>query len=727
MTCTATYTPTTADVPGSYTESASFAGDSNYTASSSSQTDNFTINTATSSTSVTSSANPSSYGQSVTFTATINGENGNVKGHANRSNGRARSQDITGTVTWSSNTGCGTTPVTDGGPGNPGTATCTTSTLPVGTDTITAAYSGDGNHGGSSGGLSNGQVVNQATTSINVASVNPSSEAYGQDATVTITAVLSWSGNGSAPTASNITIGGNGPSGYGPTTCGAASSNTITCSAAYTPTTNDASGLYTESATFSGDSNYTNSSSGQTNNFSIGVATSSTAVASSLNPSTYGQSVTFTATINGEYGNVQGRVARNGHVKTQTVSGNVTWSSNTGCGTTAVTAGNPGTATCTTSSLNGGNNVVTATYNGDGNHGASTGTLSGGQVVNPASQSITVTTPAPSAAVYNSSFTVVANASSNLPITYTSAGACSNSGAIYTITSGSGACSVKLMQAGNGNYNAAPTVTESTIAQEATQTVSFTGAPPSAAYGTSFNVTATTNAPITPIITTSAQCSANGNTITISAATGNCTMTATWNGNGNYKQATATQTTTATKATPTVTWNTPAPINYGVALSATQLNATASVSGTFKYTPAVGKILTAGAQTLSVTFTPAAKTDYNVVTTTVTLQVNPDATTTTITSADKILKLNKAGTASIAIDYNVTSYKPTGTMTLTASPTGETCTGNVAAGTGNGACKLTFTSAGTRTITASYPGDANHTSSDNSGQNPPVTVTVNPY
>ena len=57
--------------------------------------------------------------------------------------------------------------------------------------------------------------------------------------------------------------------------------------------------------------------------------------------------------------------------------------------------------------------------------------------------------------------------------------------------------------------------------------------------------------------------------------------------------------------TPTITWANPAAIAYGVALGPLQLNATASVPGTFNYMPGVGTILNAGAgQTLSVTFTP---------------------------------------------------------------------------------------------------------------------------
>jgi len=59
----------------------------------------------------------------------------------------------------------------------------------------------------------------------------------------------------------------------------------------------------------------------------------------------------------------------------------------------------------------------------------------------------------------------------------------------------------------------------------------------------------------------------------------------------------------AAKTTPTITWATPAEIHYGTALSATQLDATASVAGTFVYTPAAGGVLPPGAHSLSVTFT----------------------------------------------------------------------------------------------------------------------------
>ena len=136
--------------------------------------------------------------------------------------------------------------------------------------------------------------------------------------------MLSWTGHGTAPTASDVNISGTGTGTYGATSCGARSGETITCTATYTPN-NDAVGTYTETATFSGDTNYAASSG--SSSFSINGASTTTSVSSTPNPSTYAQSVTFTATINAENNFVKGRKAR----KPMDVTGNVTWSSNTGC------------------------------------------------------------------------------------------------------------------------------------------------------------------------------------------------------------------------------------------------------------------------------------------------------------------------------------------------------------------------------------------------------------
>ena len=89
----------------------------------------------------------------------------------------------------------------------------------------------------------------------------------------------------------------------------------------------------------------------------------------------------------------------------------------------------------------------------------------------------------------------------------------------------------------------------------------------------------------------------------------------------DYTTASATVLLVVNKATPAVTWAAPAPITYGTPLSATQLDASANVPGTFSYTPAAGIVLGAGTQTLSATFAPADTTDYNPVTTTTAISV----------------------------------------------------------------------------------------------------------
>ncbi|MEO6923393.1 MAG: Ig-like domain repeat protein, partial [Bryocella sp.] len=109
-------------------------------------------------------------------------------------------------------------------------------------------------------------------------------------------------------------------------------------------------------------------------------------------------------------------------------------------------------------------------------------------------------------------------------------------------------------------------------------------------------------------------------------ANGAHTVTLTYNGSANYLTSTSTVHFTIGAATPLIAWAAPASITFGTALSASQLNATASynataVPGIFTYTPALSTVLAAGPQTLSVTFTPTDATDYNSVNATVVLTV----------------------------------------------------------------------------------------------------------
>ena len=77
-----------------------------------------------------------------------------------------------------------------------------------------------------------------------------------------------------------------------------------------------------------------------------------------------------------------------------------------------------------------------------------------------------------------------------------------------------------------------------------------------------------------------------------------------------YTTAQATVQLNVTQATPAILWPAPAVIAYGTVLSATELNATASVPGDFVYTPAEGELLPAGEHALTAAFTPADPAGY---------------------------------------------------------------------------------------------------------------------
>ena len=75
-----------------------------------------------------------------------------------------------------------------------------------------------------------------------------------------------------------------------------------------------------------------------------------------------------------------------------------------------------------------------------------------------------------------------------------------------------------------------------------------------------------------------------------------------------YGSATSSVATLLIRTIPTLAWLNPAPITYGTALSSNQLNASASVPGTFIYNPAAGTVLNSGTNVLTVNFTPTDTT-----------------------------------------------------------------------------------------------------------------------
>jgi len=69
----------------------------------------------------------------------------------------------------------------------------------------------------------------------------------------------------------------------------------------------------------------------------------------------------------------------------------------------------------------------------------------------------------------------------------------------------------------------------------------------------------------------------------------------------------------------------------------------------FVYTPAAGTVLTAGSQTLSVTFTPTDTTDYTAATSSVTLAVNKAAPTVGINLSSSSITMTQALTVTVAV------------------------------------------------------------------------------
>src|SRR5213075_1895603 len=78
-----------------------------------------------------------------------------------------------------------------------------------------------------------------------------------------------------------------------------------------------------------------------------------------------------------------------------------------------------------------------------------------------------------------------------LAVAYSSAGICTNSGATFTMTGGTGTCTVKYDQAGDGNYNAATQVTESVTAQTTATTTAVSSSLNPSAFTQKVTFTAT--------------------------------------------------------------------------------------------------------------------------------------------------------------------------------------------------------------------------------------------
>jgi hypothetical protein len=136
----------------------------------------------------------------------------------------------------------------------------------------------------------------------------------------------------------------------------------------------------------------------------------------------------------------------------------------------------------------------------------------------------------------------------------------------------------------------------------------------------------------------------------------------------DYTTAMATVSIAVGAITPTITWNAPAPITYGSPLSATQLNATASVPGTFVYSPPTGTILGAGNRPLSVTFNPTDTTDYTPAVGSTSITVNPVPLGVSVASVSRHYGVsNPAFSGSVSGAVNGDAFTISGTTSATIS------------------------------------------------------------
>jgi uncharacterized repeat protein (TIGR01451 family) len=360
---------------------------------------------------------------------------------------------------------------------------------------------------------------------------------------------------------------------------------------------------------------------------------------------------------------------------------------------------------------------------GDGNYNAAS-QVTESVTAQKANQTITVGTHAPPSAAYNASFTVAATSNSGLAVSYSSAGVCTNVGAVFTITSGAGTCTVKYDQAGDGNYNAASQMTESVTAQKANQTTTVgTHAPPSAAYKASFTVAATSNSGLAVSYSSAGSCTNVGAVFTMTSGTGTCTVKYDQAGDGNYNAATqVTESVTAQKIGQTITVGTHAP-SQAPYLTTFTVAATSNSSLAVTYSSAgvctnVGATftITASSGTCTVKYDQAGDGNYNPATeVTETVTAQKADTTTTITNAALLGATASVTGQSYAVNWSVTvnspgSGTPTGNVQV-SDGAGGTCTAALSAGT----CNVTSTTVGAKTITAAYQGDSNYNANTSSG------------
>ena len=442
---------------------ATYIGDTNFSPSPASAAISQVVNKADTAVTLGSNANPSVFGQPVTFTATVavtapgaGTPTGNVTFRDNGTNiSGCASQAVSGTTTI--------------------TATCTLSSLSVGTHPITATYNGDASFNASSTSNTVSQVVNKGDVTVSLgATPNPST--FGQS--VTFTATLAVTAPAVGTPTGNVTFRDNGTNIAGCTAQTVSGALTATCTLSTL-----AVGTHPVTATYNGDGNFNASSSSNTVNQVVNKANTTTSVVSDSAPSTFGQTVTFTATI---------ATSPAGGSATGTVAFNDGATAIAGCAAQTVTSN---TATCAISTLTAGTHSITAIYSGDGSFNTSTSTAIS-QVVTKANSAVSLasdTNPANPAQTITFTATITttpAGSPATGNVTFRDGAAAIAACSAQTVTGNVATCAISTLASGthlitavyNGDTNLNSSAASNTVTQvvKATPTVAITASQPGA-------------------------------------------------------------------------------------------------------------------------------------------------------------------------------------------------------------------------------------------------------
>ena len=647
---------------GSHSIAASYAGNATYNTASSTSSLALTITTANSTTTVAAAPAAPAVNQSVTYTATVAPSVAPPPVPANE-------VTITGTVVFkdgaSTILGCDAQPVVFSAVTGSGTATCTVASLAAGIHLIVATYAGDTNYG-TSVSSTLGLTVTKAATSIAV-TATPASPSVA--ASVTYQATVTATAN--PPVATELPIAGSVSFTDGGTTitgCGAQSVvfNVLGQGLAQCTTTAGAAGAHSIVAVYTGDTNYNGVTLTPALSVTVTKGNTSLALASSVNPSSLNQSVTFTATVTPPTGSA---IA---FAPASTVAFTDNGASITGCTAQSLTAG---VATCATSALTGGHHSVVATFSGDVNYNGSNNNVA--QTVSTAA-STTALVSAPSATT-----------TINQAVTFTATiGPLGGSAALtgtVTFTDGGGplaGCTVNFVPA-----TGTATCTTSSLALGA-HTVKATYA-----GDTSYT---TSNATITQTVTQAATSVALASSISPSAINQSVTFTAT---------------VTPTPSGSTALSGSVAFTDNGTAI--TNCSAVAVVPATGVATCSTST-LTGGAHTIKATY--GSDTNFSSSNNTITQTIS-----SALTSLAVITSLNPS-TVNQTVSFTATVTAPAGNTALSGkvnfTDNGTAiagCTGLVPTAAGVAICSDQFlTAAGSpHTITATYTNDTNFAGSSN--------------